>query len=72
MSRDMNRLEILTHRRVKFLGFSRRESYDWPVALVTIDGVEDSIWYDISEEGTYWCEEMDVSASIIELARRFS
>ena len=67
---DMRKLEMLTQNRVQFQSFYLTEEYEWPVVRVFVDNEEERIWYDISDEGTYWCEEMGVSASIIDLARR--
>ena len=69
---EMMKLEILTQNRVQFQSFDLTEEYEWPVVRVLVDDEEERIWYDISDEGTYWCEESDVSASIIELARRIT
>lgn len=65
---DMRKLEILTQNRVQFQSFDLTEEYEWPVVRVLVDNEEERIWYDISDEGTYWCENVDVSGSITEIA----
>lgn len=67
---DMRKLEILTKNRVRFLALTFDSDYEWPIARVTVDEEEEMIWYDFTtSHDTYWCEDMGVSGSLLELAK---